>query len=377
MAHRIVVVGAGYAGLSAAKRAARGLGGRVAVTVVNPADVFVERVRLHEVAAGAPAVDLSLAETLADRRVAFLRGTVTELALAGRRVAVATTGGSHELEYDTLVYTAGSTARTGCVPGVAEHALTVSGAADTAAARARLADLTDGAWVTVVGGGATGIEVAAELAETHPGLRLRLVTDEELGGWLSPRGRAHVRSALERLGVQVRDHVEVVEVAADGLVLDDGQVLSSDAVVWSVGFDVPSLAARAGLEVDRSGRVRVDGTMRSYSHPEVYAAGDAAAMGGALGGELRMACATALPSGRQVADSIAARLAGRTPRPMRFSYAFQCISLGRRDGLIQFLHGDDRPRDRVLTGRAAALFKEGIVRSALTFTRLPGPLLPS
>jgi hypothetical protein len=68
---------------------------------------------------------------------------------------------------------------------------------------------------------------------------------------------------------------------------------------------------------------------------------------------------------------MAAELAGREPRPLRFRYVSQCISLGRRDGLVQFVHADDTPREAVLTGRLAALYKEAIVRGTVLFERHP------
>ena len=76
-----------------------------------------------------------------------------------------------------------------------------------------------------------------------------------------------------------------------------------------------------------------------------------------------------LPTGQCAAAAITARLAGREPRPLRFRYVIQCISLDRRDGLIQFVHSDDSPHKSVLTGRAAARCKELVVRGALRATR--------
>ena len=84
-----------------------------------------------------------------------------------------------------------------------------------------------------------------------------------------------------------------------------------------------------------------------------------------------MACATGLPAAAHAVRSIAARLAGREPKPLRFRYINQCISLGRNDALIQFVRGDDSPRDAVLTGRAGARYKEAIVRSAYLAQRHP------
>lgn len=176
---------------------------------------------------------------------------------------------------------------------------------------------------------------------------------------------------LDRLGVEVWEHVRVAEVRADGLLLQGGEHVGADTVVWTAGFRVPRLAREAGLAVDQRGRMVVDQTLRSVSHPEVYAVGDAAAVHRPDGQELRMACATGAPSAQQAARAIADRLAGRQPRPLHFRHFQQCISLGRRDGLIQFVHADDRPRKAVLTGRPAALYKEAVVRSTLLFERHP------
>jgi NADH:ubiquinone reductase (H+-translocating) len=134
-------------------------------------------------------------------------------------------------------------------------------------------------------------------------------------------------------------------------------------VVWTTGFRVPDLAREAGLAVGDNGRMLVDATMRSVSHPEVYAIGDAAAARNPDGRELRMGCG---PGGLAAACAVRAiedRLAGRTPRRLRVEVDGQCISLGRKDGLVQYTN-HDRPYGPLLTGRLAAMVKEGIVRGA-------------
>ncbi|MFI0773897.1 hypothetical protein [Streptomyces sp. NPDC021212] len=101
------------------------------------------------------------------------------------------------------------------------------------------------------------------------------------------------------------------------------------------------------------------------SRPGVYAVGDAAAITSPLAGPLRMACATALPTASHAASAIIAEARGGEPKPLAFRYVLQCVSLGRRDGLVQFVRADDTPRDLVLRGATAARVKEQVVRSTL------------
>lgn len=351
--HRIVVLGAGYAGLSAAQRAAKVRGARV--TVIDARADFVERVRLHQALTGQSVPRWNLRERLERKGIEFVQGRATRIDPRARQVEV---DGGWEIAYDSLVYALGSVADSATVPGVAEYAHTVATPEDTA----RIPALTGR--VAVVGGGSTGIEVAAELAETRPDLTVELVTSEEPAAWLSDKASAHVAKVLDGLGVRVRSGVKVVEVTPTGLTLTDGDYLEAETVLWTTGFAVPDLAARSGLAVDPRGRILVDATMRSQSHPEIYAAGDAAIIPGPGDRDLRMSCATALPTGTHAAASIAATLHGKQPSPLRFRYHFQCLSLGRKEGVIQFLEPDDTPTGRVLTGRSAAWFKEGIVRVA-------------
>lgn len=305
--HRIVVLGAGYAGLVAAGRLAS-KAREAEITVVDAHAHFVERVRLHQQAAGQRISAWDLRELLERKKIHFVRARATDIDTEGKRVLLDT---ATALDYDTLVYALGSIGDSNGVPGVAEHAYSVSTPEDTDRFEA-----PHGA-VVVVGAGATGIELAAELAESQSDSRVLLLSPDEPGAWLSPRAQAHIRRVLERLGVEIRSDAKVVEVTEDGVRLADGTLIESAATVWTAGFAVPDLAARAGLSVDSTGRVRTDDSLRSVSHPDVYAAGDSAVVVGPGGRELRMACATAQPTGKHAADAVAARLRGAEPGRMR------------------------------------------------------------
>lgn len=363
MASRIIILGAGYSGLVAAGLTARSRDARV--TLVNASDRFVERVRLHQVAAGRPVRWRPIAELLGKTPVDLVVGRVTAVDAEHREVTLAD---GRRLGYDTLIYALGGGPDRDGVPGAAEHAQPVATAGDAERLRERLAA---GGPVAVVGGGLTGIETAAELAEAWPERAVRLVTAGRLGAALSERGRRHLRRAFDRLGVDLLEEAPVAEVGADGLLLADGEHVPAGVVVWATGFRVSPLARDAGLAVDEYGRVIVDAALRSVSHPEVYAIGDAAVLRRPDGQELRMACATALPSARHAARAVRAGLRGHSPGRFRFRYVNQCISLGRRDALVQYVRADDRPVEFVLTGRVAALYKEVIVRGALAAQRHP------
>ncbi|GLZ39486.1 FAD-dependent oxidoreductase [Actinokineospora sp. NBRC 105648] len=358
MTTHIVVLGAGYSGLVAAKRAARLPDTRV--TLVNAAAEFVERVRLHEVAAGRPVRSHRITELIGRAPVELVVDTVTAIDPDRKVVTLANgTLESNTLDYDTLVYALGSRADV-----EVEHVHPLALAPDAERLKRELRGT-----VAVVGGGLTGVEAATEFAEAgHP---VRLLTAGPLGAALSAKGRAHLRRVLDRLEVQVHDQVKVTGTDATGLTLADGGYVPADTVVWTTGFRAPALAADSGFAVDDRGRMVVDGTLRSVSHPDVYAVGDAAAVRLVNGLELRMACATGLPAGYHAAKAIGDRLAGREPGPLSFRFVNQCVSLGRKDGLIQFVRADDTPVERVLTGRLAAWYKELIVRGALFAQRHP------
>jgi NADH:ubiquinone reductase (H+-translocating) len=360
--HRIVVLGAGYAGLTAANRIA-GRARHAQVMLVNARPQFVERVRLHQVAAGQQPREYLLRERLRDTGIQLVIGQVQALDPQRRQVRLDHT----TVGYDTLVYALGSAADT---TAVADHACTVADLDSARELSKQVPDLAaERGVLAVVGGGLTGIETATELAETYPQLRVRLVTAGAPGGWLSPRGRAHLRRVFNRLGIEVLPGVTVTRVAPGGVVLAGGRTVGAGLTVWATGFAVADIARQAGLAVDGHGRILVDDTLRSPSHPEIYAVGDSAAAYRAGGQQLRMACATGMPTGQCAAAAITARLAGRDPRPLAFRYFIQCISLGRHDGLIQFVHPDDSPHHAVLTGRIAARCKELVVRGALYATR--------
>ncbi|MFI6357524.1 NAD(P)/FAD-dependent oxidoreductase [Streptomyces sp. NPDC050743] len=365
MQHRIVVLGAGYTGAVAAGRLARRLRPEdVAITLVNAEPDFVERVRMHQLAVGQSLKTRPLAEMFAGTGVELKLARVTGVDADRRTVAVTGADGAEELAYDTLVYALGSGWNDQGVPGTAEHAEQIASRPGALRLRERLAALDAGRPVVVVGGGLTGVEAATEIAEARPDLDVALVARAGLGDWLSPKGRGHLRKVFGKLGVTAHEHTAVTAVEADRVITADGTSIPAAVTVWTTGFAVHPIARATTLEVSCTGQIVVDRTMRSVSHPDVYAIGDAAMATGPGDKPLRMSCASGGFTAWQAADAIVARLSGGKLPKVPIRYFNQCISLGRREGLIQYVTADDRAVRAALTGRFAAVYKELVCKGA-------------
>jgi NADH dehydrogenase len=360
--HRIVVLGAGYTGMMCAIRVARRTrrdGGRV--TLVNPSERFTERLRMHQIATGQDLPDRNIPKLLAGTGIDFVRGWVTGLHLSGQAVHVDIGDSDRRLSYDTLVYAIGSVADTSAVPGADAHAYTLDHPRAARRLAARLAEVPHGT-VAVCGGGLTGVEAAAEIAESHPGVRVMLLSRDIPGSMMGEKARAYLHRGLQRLGVEVRAGVEITKVLPGAVELAGGELVDVDACLWTVGFTASALATESGLDTDPLGRIIVDATLRSVSDPSVYAIGDAAAIQQAWG-TIHGTCQSGMPSGAHAADAIARRLTGKPARPFRFGYIHQPVCLGRKDAVIQFTHADDTPRRWYLKGRWAVAYKEFVTGS--------------
>ncbi|MFI1782130.1 NAD(P)/FAD-dependent oxidoreductase [Streptomyces rubiginosohelvolus] len=375
--HRVVVIGAGYTGASAAGRLARRLSGEdVSITLVNAEPDFVERVRMHQLAVGQPLRPRPFDEMFAGTGVTLRLGRVTGVDVDRRTVTVTGADGPSDLEYDTLVYALGSAWNTQGVPGTTEHAHEIASRDGALRLRDRLAALAPGSPVTVVGGGLTGVEAATELAETRPDLDVSLIARAGLGDWLSPKGARHLRKVFTTLRITTHEQTTVTAVHADRVTTTEGDIPAA-VTIWTTGFAVHPIARATTLETGDTGQIVVDATMRSVSHPDVYAIGDAALVTGPGDKPLRMSCASGVPTAWQAADAIAARLTDSKLPTISARYFNQCISLGRKEGLIQYVTADDRSVNAALTGRLAALYKELVCKGAAWGVANPTMGLPT
>lgn len=337
---KIVILGAGYAGMIAALRLAR----HAEVTLINASDRFVERIRLHQVATGQSIRAHRIAD-LCPSNVRLICGYVTRIDSAAKQVYL----GEQAIDYDYLVYALGSRVGVAGVPGFSQYALTLNGE-DALQLNRRLQTPT-GIRVVIVGGGLTGIEAATEIAARYPRHTVTLLTRGQLGAGLSVGGRDYLEAVFKDLRIDYIQQTNVTRLEKDRVITNRGDY-ASDATLWAGSFEVSPVAKESGLQTNALGQVLVNSSLRSVSDDRIYAIGDAAVTG------LRMACATAMPMGAYAADHLLARLRGEELPPFQFAYTFQCISLGRWQGLIQWVDQNDLPKMRVITGWRGAVIKE-------------------
>jgi NADH dehydrogenase len=339
MPPRVVVVGAGYAGLSTAIGTALLVSQRATVELVDSRSEHELITRLYLVAADriAPAgAAVPVAELLAGSGVVLRRARVHGIDV--RRGRLETTAGP--MSYDHLVLALGSESDDRGIPGVPERALPIRTLQDATrlrntlqarihrAVHAPTKDRRRLLTFVVVGGGYTGIEVAAELAAWLPRLaaacslppsdvRIGLLeTGPRLLPGYDPWLAEQARAALEALQVQTFLRTPVAAVGEDGVCLRNGGLIRAGTVVWAAGLRAPRLLAEAGLPVGQSGRARVDSELKAVGHPQVMILGDSAlALDPATGAPLPPSAQVAVQQARVAAESLAGVLsASRRPR---------------------------------------------------------------
>jgi NADH dehydrogenase len=301
---RIVIVGAGFAGFTAARKLSKLSGGSADIVIVNPTDYFLYLPLLPEVSAGIlepRRVSVSLAAALPGVRVVL--GEVETFNLDDRTVTYRDPEGEKgTLGYHRLVIAAGSVNKLLPVPGVTEYAHGFRGIPEALFLRdhiTRQIEMADNAddpaeqqarcTFVVVGAGYTGTEVAAQgvlftdsLVKHRPRLTgkprwVLIDTAERVLPSLDPRLARAADKVLRDRGVEVRLGTSVREAMRDGVHLSDGDHLLTRSLIWCVGVRPDPLVADLGLET-REGRLVVDEFLTVPGHPDVYACGDAAAV---------------------------------------------------------------------------------------------------
>jgi len=376
---QIVVAGAGYAGLHVALRLTGKLRDKpqTELTLVDRHDYHQALTELPRVAGGtraADAVRIPLQDIIG-KRVRFLQTEITGFDLAGRRLLT----GAGPIGWQRLVLALGSRPNDFAIPGLAERTLSlysasdaeqvwaaVSKALDAAAAAADPERQRSLATVVVGGGGATGVELAGELAEMlpeaatshglaadRPSVQLVEAGPTILAG-SSPQLIAKATKILSDLGVQVRTNAKIAAATADGFRLQDGELVDGGVFVWAGGLKAPEMVADSGLPCGHNGRVKVDRYLRVLDRPDIYVAGDlASVVDPDTGHVLPPLAQVALEEGETVARNLEAELRGKPPEEFTFHDKGFVVSVGTSRGVADIA-------GITTGGRLAHLLKDAI-----------------
>jgi NADH dehydrogenase len=379
--HCVVIVGAGFAGVNAARELSRLVGDTTEIVLINSTDYFLYLPLMPQVAGGLVEprhICVSLPRKLP--KIRFVLGTVQHVDPAQKVVSWAgPEGASGQVGYDRLILTAGSVNKLLPIPGLAEYAHGFRSVAEAIYLRDHITRQLELAAVAcddaeraarctfvVVGAGYTGTEVAAQgqllttrLARTIPGLAGRpirwmlLDTAPRLLPELSERLSKTADRVLRRRGVEVRTGQSVAE-ALDGCVqLSTGEKVATRSLIWCVGVRADPLVD--GLDLDtKRGRLVVDEFMSVPGAPDIYACGDCAAVPDLTrpGQICGMTAQHAQRQGKQLARNVAASLGTGTARPYKHHDEGFLVDLG---GLAAAAN----PLDVPLSGPAANAVTRG------------------
>ena len=355
-----IILGGGYAGLMALARIRQS--GLANVTLVDAKARFEQRVRHHQHLTGQSTTGMDYANI---RDIRFVQERVERVDPHYRLVYLEQQ--AEPLPYDYLVYALGSQPDHHHIAGADRHGLSLHGEAALAGLPARLQGLArQRAAVSVIGGGLSGIETATELAERYPALRVSLISAQPLSQGLCAPAATYLYGALHRLGVELVEGSRVRELGKDTLLLGNGEEKASVLSICLAGMRASPLAQQSGFATQADGRMAVATDLSLPQATRIFVAGDAGVLQQTDGRALRMSCAVGLPLGAHAGDNVVASLRGRATTDFAFGYIFRCISLGRRDGLIQFVDACDNPQEKIWTGYRAARTKEWICRYTVT-----------
>lgn len=346
MSKRILVIGAGFAGMWSALSAARLLDqqGRtdVEITLVAPDAHLHVRPRLYE--EGPARFRAPLKDIFDAAGVKFVQGTVERIDVERRSVDIA--GASHEaftLSYDRLVLATGSKLFRPAIAGLAEHTFSVDQTDEAVELEAHIRalaqqpDTTARNTVVVAGGGFTGIETAAEMPARlraalgeHTEVKVVIVErDEAIGPDLGAGPRPVIEEALRELGVACKLGAGVTSVDAGGVTMADGERIESSTVIWTAGLRASALTGQIPGRHDATGRLFVDRHLAVEGVPGVYATGDVAyAATDDAGNYTMMSCQHAMNLGRSAGHNVAADLLELPQIPYSQPKYVTCLDLG-------------------------------------------------
>lgn len=361
---KIVIVGAGFGGLNTYLRAKKLFKNqRVQITLINKNNYFLFSPLLHEVATGGLGHHnvVEAVRELINTSEDFKQSEVVEIDLEKKQIKTKVDQIEEVLEYDCLVLASGAETNFYGIAGAKEHTMVLKDLRDAILIRNKLISVFEKAVnmkgaaerrramsFAVVGGGATGVEMVAEMADLfdemvnryyvgqikREEISLSLVNrTEEILTMFEPKLSGRATEVLKRRGVKVLNNSVVTEVDEKGLHLESGDLVKAENIVWAAGVKPLIPKIKGELKKDQAGRITVDKNLRMEGYAEVFVLGDAASFEGEGGRALPMLAQVAVKQSKVVAKNLQALKVGGELSEFEFHSRGMLLSLGRGQAL--------------------------------------------
>jgi len=357
---RVAIVGAGFGGLAAARKLRRA---PVSVLLIDKNNFHTFQPLLYQVAtAGLEPSEIAHAVRgifHRQKNFDFRLGEVTGIDLSARTLSFAE---GSPVSWDYLVLSPGATNNDFGIPGVAEHAIFLKTLQEALALRDHVIKQFEAANVdptlvekgvlnfVLIGGGATGVEMAGALVELighvlrrdYPHLPVDLAKvilvekSPELLTPFHPKSQRHALAVLSERGVDVRLNESIVSASAEGVLLGSGAEIRSRSVIWTAGIKAMPFAELLGMAPGRGGRLALEPDLSLPGHPEVFAVGDLAGAVDKEGKPLAQVAQVAIQGGHHAAKQIKNRIAGKPTQPFRYFDPGVMATIGRNAAVAEF-----------------------------------------
>ncbi len=350
---RVVIVGAGFGGLAAARKLSQQKDINVTVVDKHPYQLFSPL--LYQVATGGlPEDDIAYPVRAAIPGVSFRKGEVTKVNSNSKSITLAD---QSTIEYDQLVLATGSTGTTFGVPGVQENALQMKSILEARVIKKQLLGMyeeveaghkpKESLKVVVIGAGPTGVEVSGAVAELQKSMKhefpniykMASVTLVEAGPRVLPmfheKSSKHAQSELEDIGVVVKTNSAVDRMYETDVHLKGGEILSGGTLIWAAGVAAYQTWTSLG-ETDRSNRIKIDENLQTSAG--IFVIGDGAHLQ-FKGNPLPMIAPVALQMGKHVAKQIMSLKNNKPLSPFKYTDKGQMATIGRRRAVVEMPGG--------------------------------------
>lgn len=352
---KLVILGGGYGGLTVALNLLeKDLPPDTVIVLVDRSPFQGLKTEYYALAAGTIAETHIRVQYPVDPRLIMKYGEISSVDLANKQVLF---GDKEPLTYDWLVIGLGCTDNYHGILGAQEYSCSIQSFSQTRATYQCINDVSPNGQVTVVGGGLSGVEIAAELRESRPDLNIRILDrGASVMSAFPAKLQEFVREWMTEHDIEMRSHIALTRLEGGKLYNGDDEIIKTDVTVWTAGIQPSPIVQALDLPKDNQGRLILNEFHQLPDYNDVYIVGDCASL------PFSPSAQAAEHQGKQIAEAIRAIWKGETPRLGKIKLRGTLGSLGKKSGFG--LMG----KSTCITGMVPRALKSGVLwKSKLHF----------